>query len=102
MNVYDHALHHLTNRILAACADRTPLRLLGTGSKDFYGESLQGEVLDTTALTGITSYEPTELVVTARAGTPLAAAIAARAAAKQLTDWVDELTDTNDRSKSDD
>jgi glycolate oxidase FAD binding subunit len=83
MNVYDHALHHLTNRILAASADRTPLRLRGTGSKDFYGESLQGEVLDTTALTGITSYEPTELVVTARAGTPLAELEAALAEKNQ-------------------
>ena len=32
-------------------------------------------------------------------GTPLAAAIAARAAAKRLDHWADELTDTNDRSK---
>ncbi|MBK6556129.1 MAG: single-stranded DNA-binding protein [Comamonadaceae bacterium] len=32
-------------------------------------------------------------------GTPLAAAIAARAAAKRLTQWADELTDTNDRIK---
>jgi glycolate oxidase FAD binding subunit len=71
MNAYDHALHHLTSRILAASSDRTPLRLRGTGSKDFYGESLQGEVLDTTTLTGITSYEPSELVVTVRAGTLL-------------------------------
>lgn len=31
-------------------------------------------------------------------GTPLAAAITARAAAKRLTHWADELTDTNDRS----
>ena len=83
MNAYDHALHHLTSRILAATADRTPLRLRGTGSKDFYGESLQGEVLDTTALTGITSYEPTELVVTARAGTPLAELEAALAEKNQ-------------------
>lgn len=72
MNVFETSLRHITDRILAASAERTPLRIRGTGSKDFYGESLQGEVLDTTALTGITSYEPTELVVTARAGTPLA------------------------------
>ena len=32
-------------------------------------------------------------------GTPLAAAIAARAAAKRLDHWADELTDTDDRSK---
>jgi len=72
MNVFETSLRHLTDRIVAATADNTPLRIRGTGSKDFYGESRQGEVLDTTTLTGITSYEPTELVVTARAGTPLA------------------------------
>ena len=65
-------LKHITERICAAVADRTPLRIRGGGSKDFYGESLQGELLDVAPLRGITSYEPTELVVTARAGTPLA------------------------------
>lgn len=67
----DSTLRQLTDRIQAATADRTPLRIRGGGSKDFYGESLQGELLDMTALTGITSYEPSELVVTTRAGTPL-------------------------------
>jgi len=66
------ALHHLTDRIRAASADHTPLRIRGHGSKDFYGETPQGELLDTTACTGIVSYEPSELVVTVRAGTPLA------------------------------
>ena len=68
----DSALHHLTERIRAAAADATPLRIRGGGSKDFYGQSLQGEILDTRPLAGIVSYEPSELVVTARAGTPLA------------------------------
>ena len=72
MNVSEPSLSRITDRIRAATADSTPLRIRGSGSKDFYGASLQGELLDTTALTGITSYEPTELVVTARAGTPLA------------------------------
>lgn len=62
----------LVERIRAASAAGTPLRIRGGGTKDFYGERLQGEILDTTALRGIVSYEPTELVVTARAGTPLA------------------------------
>jgi glycolate oxidase FAD binding subunit len=49
------------------------LRIRGGGSKDFHGGALlQGEVLDTRAYRGIVSYEPSELVVTARAGTPLA------------------------------
>ena len=67
----DATLQHITDRVRAAAASGTPLRLRGGGSKDFYGQSLQGEVLDTTALTGITNYEPSELVVTVRAGTPL-------------------------------
>ena len=72
MHTFDHALTHVTDRIQAAQADGTPLRIRGGGSKDFYGQSLQGEVLDTTLLNGIVSYEPSELVVTAGAGTPLA------------------------------
>ncbi len=68
----DSALEHIVERVRAAAASGTPLRIRGGGSKDFYGQSLQGELLDTTPLNGITSYEPTELVVTVRAGTPLA------------------------------
>lgn len=67
----DSALHTLVDRIRSATADRTPLRLRGGGTKDFYGEPVEGALLDTRALDGITSYEPSELVVTVRAGTPL-------------------------------
>lgn len=59
-------------RIRAASADGTPLRIGGGASKGFYGEPVAGELLDTRALRGILSYEPSELVVTVRAGTPLA------------------------------
>jgi glycolate oxidase FAD binding subunit len=59
-------------QVRAAAAAGAPLRIRGGGSKDFYGQSLQGEVLDMRALAGVVSYEPSELVVTARAGTPLA------------------------------
>ena len=58
--------------IRAAAAEKQPLRLCGGGTKDFYGEALQGDVLDTRAYAGIVAYEPSELVVTARCGTPLA------------------------------
>ena len=51
---------------------RTPLCLRGGGSKDFYGGPLVGEPLVVSIHRGIVSYEPSELVVTARAGTPLA------------------------------
>jgi glycolate oxidase FAD binding subunit len=66
----EHALRAVTDRIAAARADNTPLRLRGGGSKDFLGAS-HGELLDTRALTGVISYEPTELVVTVGAGTAL-------------------------------
>ena len=65
------ALAQLRDRIVAAHASHTPLRLRGSGSKDFYGERLDGEVVDTRAYSGIVDYEPTELVITARCGTPL-------------------------------
>ncbi len=58
-------------RVRQAAAQKRPLRLKGGGSKDFYGGPLAGEILDTRAYAGIVSYDPTELVVTARAGTPL-------------------------------
>jgi len=67
----DSSLRQIIERVHAAAADATPLRIRGGGSKDFYGRSLPGELLDTTALRGIISYEPSELVVTASAGTPL-------------------------------
>jgi glycolate oxidase FAD binding subunit len=67
----EHALRTVSDRIAAARADGTPLCLRGGGSKDFLGRS-HGELLDTRALNGVISYEPTELVVTVGAGTPLA------------------------------
>jgi len=68
----DPALRQIVERIRAAAADATPLCIRGGGTKDFHGETPRGERLGTAALTGITSYEPSELVVTVRAGTPLA------------------------------
>ncbi len=68
----DLALRQITERVRAAVADKTPLRLRGGGSKDFHALALSGELLDTRPLQGVVSYEPSELVVTARAGTSLA------------------------------
>lgn len=59
--------------IRASLGGRTALRIRGGGSKDFYGETPRGELFDTREYSGIVDYEPTELVITARAGTPLAA-----------------------------
>lgn len=61
-----------TIREAAARGGRLAVR--GGGSKAFHGEPLPADAqpLDTRALRGIVRYEPTELVVRARAGTPLA------------------------------
>ena len=69
----DDVLRAWAERIRAAAADRRPLRLRGGGTKAFYGDpvSAEAEVVDTRAYTGILSHEPTELVITARCGTPL-------------------------------
>jgi len=67
----DASLARLRDGIVAANASKTPLRVRGAGTKDFYGESFDGDVLDTREHRGIVNYEPTELVMTARCGTPL-------------------------------
>jgi glycolate oxidase FAD binding subunit len=81
--VADPALRALRDCVRAADADRIRLRLHGGGTKDFYGEPAGGEPLDLRAISGIVSYEPTELVVTARCGTPLAELEAALAERRQ-------------------
>lgn len=63
----------LIDQIQAAIAAKAPLRIRGGGSKDFYGEPFDAALplLDTRSHSGIVSYEPSELVITAKAGTPL-------------------------------
>jgi glycolate oxidase FAD binding subunit len=65
------AVQRLKDRILAARDAKTALEIRGGGTKRFYGNVPRGEPLDVHELAGITSYEPTELVVTVLAGTPL-------------------------------
>lgn len=61
----------VAEQIRSAVALGTPLVIRGGGSKDFLGRRAEGDVLDVSGLRGIVHYEPTELVITARAGTPL-------------------------------
>jgi glycolate oxidase FAD binding subunit len=74
----------LAEAIKAAVKQRTPLTIAGSGSKRFYTGNVAGEKLDVTGHRGIVSYEPTELVITARAGTPLAEIEAALAEKGQM------------------
>ncbi len=68
-------IDQFADTIRTAAKLKTPLCICGGGSKEFYGNRIAGQsidMLDVAAYSGIVAYEPTELVVTARAGTRLA------------------------------
>ena len=67
----DAALDAVIGKVRQAAERARPLRIRGGGSKDFYGQRLHGELLDVRPLAGVVDYEPSELVVTVRAGTRL-------------------------------
>jgi len=62
----------LQERVLQAISRATPLNIQGGSSKSFYGRPATGEPISVIPHRGIIEYEPTELVITARAGTALA------------------------------
>ena len=68
----DAVLARLLDEVREARAQRVALEIRGGGTKAFYGEPPRGRPLELATLQGISSYEPSELVITARAGTPLA------------------------------
>lgn len=63
----------LQDRVRAAFNDKIMLEIVGGNSKRFYGNTNthKTEIIETRIHQGIISYEPSELVLTARAGTPL-------------------------------
>jgi len=62
----------IADAVKQAAETRTPLAIRGGGTKRFYTGEPRGEPLDVAGHCGVVTYEPTELVVTARAGTALA------------------------------
>lgn len=65
-------LEQWRSQILSAAHQETALTIRGSGSKDFYGEAVaEHTVLDTRAYCGVVAYDPAELVLTVRCGTPL-------------------------------
>ncbi|RDB42655.1 glycolate oxidase subunit GlcE [Halomonas sp. DQ26W] len=82
---HDHdASESLAERIRQASATGTPLRIVGGDTRGFYGRPTEGEVLSTAEHRGITFYDPVELVVSVRSGTPLAELEAALAEQGQM------------------
>lgn len=66
----------LQDRVRAAVNDKQMLKIIGGNSKHFYGNpdivnSSRTEIIETRIHQGVITYEPTELVITVRAGTPL-------------------------------
>ena len=62
---------HLIDQVHRATANRTPLNIIGGGTKSGYGRVPMGAPLKMADHRGVLAYEPTEMVITARAGTPL-------------------------------
>jgi glycolate oxidase FAD binding subunit len=65
------AVSALREAVCEAAATRAPLQIRAGGTKDFYGNATSGAVLDPRSYSGLVAYEPSELVITACAGTPL-------------------------------
>ncbi len=71
----DYALSQLCEQVTTARANLQPIEIVGGGTKRFYGNGLSDADnvcrLELSGLCGVVSYEPSELVITALAGTPL-------------------------------
>jgi glycolate oxidase FAD binding subunit len=79
-----HGAAEVREAIQSAIADGRTLEIVGHGTKRAIGRAAQWDVaLDLSGLSGITLYEPRELVLSARAGTPLAEIEAALAQNRQ-------------------
>ena len=74
----------LAERIRTAAEKQTPLRIVGGNSKAFYGRPVDGEEIDVKPYCGVIEYEPSELVISVRAGTPLREVEAALAERGQM------------------
>ena len=74
----------LVDEVARSFVRRAPLRIRGGDSKSHLGRPVSGAEIDTRSHRGVVSYDPTELVVTARAGTPLAELNAVLEAAGQM------------------
>ena len=71
-NTDSDCLDSLREQVTQAFEARRPLAVTGGGSKAFYGRNSEGTPLQVAGHRGILDYEPSELVLSARAGTPLA------------------------------
>ena len=67
----EQILNYLQEKVAHANQQGQVIRITGSGTKDWFGNKLQGEVLSTKEYSGILSYQPDELVITVKSGTSL-------------------------------
>ena len=67
----DQLLKGFAEQIQGATQAKQLLRITGSGSKDWLGGELKGAPLSTKDYQGVVSYQPDELVITVKAGTPV-------------------------------
>ena len=65
------SLSRIIEQILTAQANKKPLRIVGGDTKKFLRKGAVSESLSTLEHSGIISYQPSELVITAKSGTKL-------------------------------
>ena len=65
-------LQEISEKIHTASRTGNPLRITGSGTKNFYGNELSGEVYSLREYSGMIDYNPSELILTAKAGTYIA------------------------------
>jgi len=74
----------LSDAVREAVSAGTPLAVTGAGTRACLGHEVAGRPLSTLAHTGVITHEPTELVVTVRAGTPVSSLVETLAAERQM------------------
>jgi len=71
--LYPESPAELSGLVADAVRERVPLAIRGLGTKASLGRPVEvARILDVSRLTGVTFYEPADLVLSARAGTPIA------------------------------
>jgi len=70
-NHQDTEVQNIQQQVEQAYHDHTALHIVGGQSKIWYGREISGEALNIGGHRGIINYQPTELIFTAKAGTPL-------------------------------
>lgn len=87
--------HELASNVKTAYLEKTPLNITGAGTKSFLGQARRpAKTLDVTGHCGIVDYDPAELVLVARAGTPLSEIESLLAANRQMLGFEPPFVDS--------